>query len=563
MTLWDVYELTTKGKGKFLGKGATATVRLIQHKETKKKYALKTVQLSKVLSKSKKRSFRREVDMIRSLDHPNIIKITETFTDEKGDFHLVMPFCDGGELFDHLVGQKPARLSEPEVWAFAKDMFGALNYLRKCHICHRDIKLENYLFSGKSEQSNLLLVDFGFSEATPKGEKLKKSVGTLYTMAPEVIRHNASYPADVWAVGVVLYTLLYGQYPFGPGNSTRQQMIYDIKHGEPRYPTNVASISKNMKDFLQKVFIKDHETRMTASEALKHPWLKNVPVGMEASSERSISRHTSSLRNARRRASTNPEEFAQEKRESTAHIIEHMSSFRRMSTLKRMALLAIAQTMDHEKIHNLTDAFAQFDTKNDGTIQWSELRKVLEEQDFIHNDEEKREFKDLFRTVDQDHTGYIKYTEFIAACLDARDYTEEEAVHEAFHRLDVNRTGGITKEDMIDLLKNQLIMEIKDKNVEDVVDEMFQAADKGNTGEINLSDLRAILQEEEVEGEGEEPINWRTASNRGSSIGLNESNSSSSKDDDEKDKILSSSVSDVGITVTDTAEELSIDDLKT
>ena len=105
-------------------------------------------------------------------------------------------------------------------------------------------------------------------------------------------------------------------------------------------------------------------------------------------------------------------------------------------------------------------------------------------------------------------------------------------------------------------------MEIKDKNVEDVVDEMFQAADKGNTGEINLSDLRAILQEEEVEGEGEEPINWRTASNRGSSIGLNESNSSS-KDSDGKDKILSSSVSDVGITVTDTAEELSIDDLKT
>ena len=202
---------------------------------------------------------------------------------------------------------------------------------------------------------------------------------------------------------------------------------------------------------------------MTASEALKHPWLKNVTVGMEASSERSISRHTSSLRNARRRASTNPEEFAQEKRESTAHIIEHMSSFRRMSTLKRMALLAIAQTMNHEKIHNLTDAFAQFDTKNDGTIQWSELRKVLEEQDFIHNDEEKREFKDLFRTVDQDHTGYIKYTEFIAACLDARDYTEEEAVHEAFHRLDVNRTGGITKEDMIDLLKNQLIICKKQK----------------------------------------------------------------------------------------------------
>ena len=96
-----------------------------------------------------------------------------------------------------------------------------------------------------------------------------------------------------------------------------------------------------------------------------------------------------------------------------------------------------------------------------------------------------------------DHTGYIKYTEFIAACLDARDYTEESAVHEAFHRLDVNRSGGITRENMIALLKDQLIMEIKDQSVEDVVDEMFRTGDKDGTGEINISDLKAILEEDD------------------------------------------------------------------
>ena len=96
MKLWDIYEYVNANDGKYLGRGATATVRLIQDKSTKKKYALKTVRLSKVLSPSKRRSFRREVDLIRALDHPNIIKITETFTDEKGDFHLVMPYCDGG-----------------------------------------------------------------------------------------------------------------------------------------------------------------------------------------------------------------------------------------------------------------------------------------------------------------------------------------------------------------------------------------------------------------------------------------------------------------------------------
>ena len=175
-------------------------------------------------------------------------------------------------------------------------------------------------------------------------EKLKKSVGTLYTMAPEVIRHNASYPADVWAVGVVLYTLIYGQYPFGPGNSTRQQMIYDIKNGQPRYPSVIAKISDELRDFFEKIFDKDHTTRITAAEAINHTWLKKLPEGMVATSERSIDRHTSSLRDGRRRASTNPIELEKEKRESTLQIIEHMSTFRRMSTLKRMALLAMPKS---------------------------------------------------------------------------------------------------------------------------------------------------------------------------------------------------------------------------
>ena len=280
-------------------------------------------------------------------------------------------------------------------------MFGALNYLRKCHIVHRDIKLENYLFSGKSKHSNLLLVDFGFSEATPKGQKLKKSVGTLYTMAPEVIRHNASYPADVWAVGVVLYTLLYGQYPFGPGNSTREQMIYDIKHAQPRYPEMIASISADLRDFLDKCFKKDPSTRMTAAEALSHKWLTTSPKSMQVLSERSVLRHSSGLRDGRRRATTNPDDLESQKRESTKDIMQHMASFRRFSTLKKMALLAIAQTMDHEKIHKLTDAFVALDLKNDGTIRWSELKSVLKKQNFIHDDAETSEYKDIFRTVDQ------------------------------------------------------------------------------------------------------------------------------------------------------------------
>ena len=158
-----------------LGRGATASVRLIYDKQTKKKYALKTIQMSKVLSKRKRDAFRREVDLIRALDHPNIIKIVETFTDSSGDFHLVLPYCTGKELFDYLVSKSPARLPESEVWGLGKNMLGAVNYLKKNHVVHRDIKLENYMFTSDAESASLVLVDFGFSQSlTEKGKKIRK-----------------------------------------------------------------------------------------------------------------------------------------------------------------------------------------------------------------------------------------------------------------------------------------------------------------------------------------------------------------------------------------------------
>ena len=109
-------------------------------------------------------------------------------------------------------------------------MFGALNYLASV-TCPSAYKLE-LVFSGKSKHSNLLLVDFGFSEATPKGQRLKKAVGTLYTMAPEVIRHNASI-RDVYCR--VVCTLLYGNTHLLQV-TLLEYTIYDIKYSQPRYP---------------------------------------------------------------------------------------------------------------------------------------------------------------------------------------------------------------------------------------------------------------------------------------------------------------------------------------
>ena len=169
-----------------------------------------------------------------------------------------------------------------------------------------------------------------------------------------------------------------------------------------------------------------------------------------------------------------------------------------------MALLAIAQSSNAEKISNLTDAFSQFDVKQDGTITWKELLSVLSKNGIVHNKDEENEMHSIFDSVDQDHTGYIKYTEFVAASMEHRDYAEETTIFEAFQRLDLDRSGGITKENLLDLLKEQLPSEVQDRNVKDVVNEIFENYDHDKDGVIDLNEFREVVLKKnpsELEGE--------------------------------------------------------------
>ena len=125
--LHDHYVLVG-GKEGVLGVGVQATIRLVTHKKSGRKYALKTLRASQVPENERAKLF-REVDLIRALDHPNIIRLVETFSDASGDLHLILTLASGGDLFEYLQLKK-MRVPEQEVWGFAKNMFSAL--LRVC-----------------------------------------------------------------------------------------------------------------------------------------------------------------------------------------------------------------------------------------------------------------------------------------------------------------------------------------------------------------------------------------------------------------------------------------------
>jgi calcium-dependent protein kinase len=126
-----------------------------------------------------------------------------------------MELLNGDELFERLLQEKPHyRFVEDDVRRIASKMFGSLNYLHVNRLVHRDIKLENFMFTSNDADGDLKLLDFGFSRTYLQGENIKYVAGTPYTMSPEVFTRKAGPPADVWAVAVCMYVLLYGRRPF-------------------------------------------------------------------------------------------------------------------------------------------------------------------------------------------------------------------------------------------------------------------------------------------------------------------------------------------------------------
>ncbi|OJD10924.1 STE/STE11/CDC15 protein kinase [Blastomyces percursus] len=264
-TAKDVAELTDFQLGDCLGKGAFGSVYRALNWGTGETVAVKQIRLAD-LPKSELRVIMQEIDLLKNLDHPNIVKY-HGFVKSNETLNIILEYCENGSL--HSISKNFGRFPENLVGLYMSQVLHGLLYLHEQGVIHRDIKGANIL---TTKQGLVKLADFGVASRTT-GLHESSVVGTPYWMAPEVIElSGATTASDIWSLGCTVIELLEGKppyYKFQP-----MQALFRIVNDD--HPPLPQGASPAVRDFLMQCFQKDPNLRVTARKLLKHPWIVNA-----------------------------------------------------------------------------------------------------------------------------------------------------------------------------------------------------------------------------------------------------------------------------------------------
>ncbi|XP_074055643.1 myosin light chain kinase family member 4 isoform X2 [Macrotis lagotis] len=259
----------TVNRREILGGGRFGQVHKCEEKATGLKLAAKIIKARGVKEKDE---VKNEINVMNQLDHVNLIQLYDAF-ESKNDIVLVMEYVDGGELFDRIIDEN-CNLTELDTIQFIKQICEGIKYMHQMYILHLDLKPENILCVNR-DTKQIKIIDFGLARRYKPREKLRVNFGTPEFLAPEVVNYDfVSYPTDMWSVGVIAYMLLSGLSPF-LGDSDAETLSNILACRWDLEEEEFQNTSEEGKEFISKLLIKEKSWRISASEALKHPWLSD------------------------------------------------------------------------------------------------------------------------------------------------------------------------------------------------------------------------------------------------------------------------------------------------
>ena len=456
--LYSNYELCN-----YIGKGGFGRVYKVHHKLSNQYRAMKIIQC-KSISDNHSSTINKEINILKNLDHPSIIKVYEFYQSEKY-VYIINELCTGGELFDKIVDVK--FFSENVASNIMRQLLSAVAYCHENGVIHRDLKPENILIENSEEKDkeffHIKVIDFGTCEILKK-KKLTEQIGTSFYIAPEVIKNSYNEKCDLWSCGVILYILLCGSPPFYGKNE--KEIFKKIIEGNFTFRHKIWNkISTEAKNLVLKLLQVNPDKRLSAKEALEDIWFKkNVTLN--------------SLENNKK--SSNYRLF-----------LKNITEFCAEQKLQQATLAFLVHNFaPKEELNELKKIFFAFDKNGDGKISKEEfvtglsnnnnnLNSILKEDDNIQG---------LLNNIDQDNNGYIGFEEFLIASINKEKILTEKNLKMAFNVFDRDKSGGISQ--------NELKFILGEYNVnakEHLWKKMIQQIDLNQDGQISYEEFHKMM----------------------------------------------------------------------
>ena len=425
---------------------------------------MKTIKKIYMDAQEDEKNFMKEIAILRTLDHMNILKLYEFYQDEKC-YNLIMENCSEGDLLDKL--QKEAPFNEYTACHIIYQVLSAVSYCHSNNIVHRDIKADCILIESSENVTikdkqitlyNIRLSEFNYARSFNKKKKLSKKVGTSYYVAPEVLNRSYNEKCDVWSIGVLSFILLCGKPPFW--GEDEKQIIEKVKAGEPDWRQDEwANISQEGQDFVKLLLTIKPSHRPSSSEALQNKWFKKFlykkPVNVEMVKD---------IYNNIVGFKTDPMMFFQQA--TLAYMIHHL--------------------LEKEDVINIKNFYNWIDNNGDGKMEYKELNDGFKQ--FM--DINEKELTKIFKYIDHAHTGCIEYEEFIRACINKKKLLSEENLKKCFCLFIRNNLfDSVT----IDVDRFKSILGLSSKFTDKQWTMIIKSIDKNGDGQIEYDEFKDMM----------------------------------------------------------------------
>ena len=445
-----------------IGNGSYGTVYLVNNIQLNTMAVLKRIDRRIYLLDD---SVQAEIDIIKLLDHPNIIRMHECIISPKY-LYIINDYCPCGELYSN----KKNPLNEHQLSFIFFQIFSALIYLHNNNIIHRNIKIENILISDiekdpitKIKYFYIKMIDFAGAKFFDKTGLDNENIKNNLYVAPEVLKRKYNEKCDTWSVGVLLHLLIVGSFPFEGGNQT--ETLNKIRKG--KFNTNNEKFlqsSEEVQDLIKQLLEVKVDKRLSSKEAIEHPWFSKFDAHL---------------------IYNNLEE------EIIIQFINRLMTYKNKNKFQQIVIGFIVHNINEDnEIRNIQKLFRIFNTNNDGCLTKDELYiglcKYKDEKDISNNIDE------IFKIIDKGKHGYIQYEEFLCACLQKNKIFSEKNLLYAFNFIDKDGIGKLT----IDSIKSCFGLN-EDEISEHIFKDIFKELSNKNNEEMNFEEFKSMMCEKE------------------------------------------------------------------